>query len=157
MAQLTNDMDQDSPEHPVQGEEAYFDGCHSRCAGYKTLALFVYHIAMHHIYRLAMMEAKSEATHEISIFWGLFNEILSKIKGRNYKFNPRSIMADENGANYCAIRKVFGLQFTGAKVVSCQMHYKNDVNRVSLKISDSYRDVFKKNCHKMCSITTVYE
>ena len=47
VAQLAIDMDQDSPEHPLQGEEAYFDGCHSRCVGYKTLALFVYHTAMH--------------------------------------------------------------------------------------------------------------
>ena len=70
--------------------------CHSRCAGYKTLALFVYHTAMHHILRLATMEVKSES----SIFWELFNEILSEIKGRNYKFYPKSIMVDENSANY---------------------------------------------------------
>ena len=41
------------------------------------------------------MEVKSESTHEISIFWELFNEILSEIKGRNYKFNPKSIMVHE--------------------------------------------------------------
>ena len=81
MAQLAIDMDQDGLEYPLQGEEAYFDGCHSRCVGYKTLALFVYHTAMCHILRLAMLKAKSESTHEISIFWELFNEILSNIKG----------------------------------------------------------------------------
>ena len=123
----------------------------------KLLALFVYHIAMHRILRLATMEVRSESTHEISIFWELFNEILSKIKGRNYKFNPKSIMVDENGANYCAIRKVFGLEFASSKVVSCQMHYKNDVNRASLKIGDSYKDVFKNICHKMCSVTSFAE
>ena len=155
MAQLAIYMDQNGPEHPLSGEEAYFDGCHSRCAGYKTLALFVYHMAMHHILRLAMMEVKSESTHEISIFWELFNEILSEIKGRNYKFNPKSIMVDENGANYCTMRKVFGLEFATSKVVSCHMHYKNEVNRASLKIGDRYRDVFKNICHEMCSVTTV--
>ena len=157
MVQLAIDMDQDGLEHPLQGEDAYFNGCHSRCAGYQTLALFVYHTAMHHILRLATMEVKSESTHEISIFWELFNEILSEIKGRNYKFNPKSIMVDENDANYCTIRKVFGLEFATFKVVSCQMHYKNDVNRASLKISDSYKDVFKNICHKMCLVTTVAE
>ena len=35
MAQFAIDMDQDSLEHPLQGEEAYFDGCHPRCVGYK--------------------------------------------------------------------------------------------------------------------------
>ena len=66
-------------------------------------------------------------------------------------------MVDENGANYSAIRKVFGLEFVTSKVVSCLMYYKNDVNRASLRISDSYRDLFKNICHKMCSIATVGE
>ena len=39
VAQLAIDMDQDGLEHPLQGEEAYFYGCHSRCAGYKTLGI----------------------------------------------------------------------------------------------------------------------
>ena len=55
MDQLAIDMDQDELEHPLQGEEAYFDSCHSRCVGYKTFALFVYHTATWHILRLATM------------------------------------------------------------------------------------------------------
>ena len=74
------------------------------------------------------------------------------VKLRGQKFNPKSIMVDENGANSCAIRKVIGLEFATSKVVSCQMHHKNDVNRASLKIADSYKDVFKNICHKMCFI-----
>ena len=66
-------------------------------------------------------------------------------------------MVDENSANYCTIRKVFGLEFATSKVVSCQMHYKNYVNRESLKIVDSYKDVFKNICHEMCSVTAVAE
>ena len=157
MAQLAIDMDQNGPEHPLQTEDAYFDDCHSRCTGYKTLALFVYHTAVSRILRLATMEVKSKSTKEISLFWELFNDILTKIEGNNYKFNPKSIMVDENGANYCAIRKVFGLEFATTKVVSCQIHYKNDVNRASLKIGDTYKGVFKNICCKMCSITTVAE
>ena len=62
MAQFTIVMDQDGLEHPLQGEEAYFDGFHSRCVGYKTLALFVYHSTMYHILRLATMEVKGKST-----------------------------------------------------------------------------------------------
>ena len=58
MAQLAIDMDQDGLEQPLQGEEAYFDGCHPQSVGYKTLALFVYHPAMQHILRLATVEVK---------------------------------------------------------------------------------------------------
>ena len=43
MAQLEIDMEQDDPEHPLQGEEAYFNGCHSRCAGYKTCIICLPH------------------------------------------------------------------------------------------------------------------
>ena len=157
MAQLVIDMDQNGPEHALQAQDAYFNGCHSRCTGYKTLALFVYHTAMHHILRLATMEVKSKLTKEISLFWELFNQILSEIKGKNYKFNPKSIMVDENGANYCTIRKVFGLEFATSKVVSCQINYKNDMNRASFKIGDTYKDVFKNICHEMCSVTTIAE
>ena len=99
MAQLAIDMDQNGPEHPLQTKDTYFDGCHSRCTGYKTLALFVYHTAMCRILRLATMEVKASRQKKC-LFWELFNEILSKIKGKNYKFNPKSIMVDENGANY---------------------------------------------------------
>ena len=155
MAQLAFDMDQDGPDHPLQGKEVYFDGCHSRCVGYKTTALFVYHTMMHCILRLVTMEVKNESTHEITIFWKLFNEILSDIKGRDYMFNLRTIMINENSASYCAIRKVFGLEFVTSKVTSFQMHHKNDVNRASLRISDSYRDLFKNICHSMCAVATV--
>ena len=44
-----------------------------------------------------------------------------------------------------------------SKVVSCQVHCKNDVNRVSFKIGLSNRDLFKSICYRMCSIATVVE
>ena len=67
MAQLAIDMDQDSLEHQLQGEETYSDGCHSQCVEYKILALFVYHPAMWHILRLATMEVKCKSTCEITV------------------------------------------------------------------------------------------
>ena len=94
MAQLAIDMVQDSLEHSLQGEVAYFDGCDSQCVGYKTRALFVYHPAMWHILRLPTMEVKNESTHEITMFQELFNDNLSDIKGRDYKFNLRAIMVN---------------------------------------------------------------
>ena len=157
MAQLAIDMDQNGPEHPLQTKTHI-----SMAATQGAQAIKLWHCLYITwpcacILRLAMMEVKSKSTKEISLFWELFNDILTKIKGKKYKFNPKSIMVDENGANYCAIRKVFGLEFATTKVVSCQMHYKNDVNRASLKIGDNYKGVFKNICREMCSITTVAE
>ena len=66
-------------------------------------------------------------------------------------------MVNENGANYCMIQKVFWLNFFTSKVIRFQVHYKNDVNRVSFTIGPSYRDLFKSNCHRMYSIATMAE
>ena len=55
------------------------------------------------------------------------------------------------------MKMVFGLEIATSTVVSCQKHYKNNVNRSSLKIGYSYKDLFKNICHEMCSITTVAE
>ena len=103
------------------------------------------------------MEVENKSTHEIIVLWELFNEILSDIKDIDYKFHPKAIMVDENSANYCVIQKVFGINFLTSKVVSCHMHYKNDVNRVSFLIGPSYRGLFKSICYRMCAVETVVE
>ena len=77
--------------------------------------------------------------------------------GTDYKLNLRAIMVDENSANYCAIQKVFGLDFVTSKVARSQMHYKDEVSRVFFRIGPSYRDLFKSICHEMCSVATIAE
>ena len=52
-------------------------------------------------------------------------------------------MVDENDANYCAIKQVAGLDFMKSKVVSCQMHGKNDINKVSFRIGMIFGDELK--------------
>ena len=74
---------------------------------------------------------------------------------KDYKFNPKAIMVDENGANYCAIKQVFGLDFVMSKVVSCQMHCKHDVKKAFFRIGVSFRDGSKNICHKICTIATM--
>ena len=158
MAQLAIDMDQNGPEHPLQAMKIHISMAATPDAQAIKLLHCLY-ITRPCIIYLGLQQWKLEAssTKEISLFWELFNEILTEIKGKNYKFNPKSIMVDENGANYCTIRKVFGLEFATSKVVSYQMHYKNDMSRASLKIGDTYKDVFKNVCHEMCSFTTIAE
>ena len=104
------------------------------------------------ILRLATLEVKNELTHEICLFWKLFNEILSQITDEIFTFNPKAIMVDEK---YCTIKQVFGLNFMASKVVSCQMHYKNGVNKSFFRIGPSFRDIFKSICYETSSIATV--
>ena len=58
-------------------------------------------------------------------------------------------MVNENGANYCAMQKVFGLDFVTSKVVSCQMHYKSNVYMVSsglVQVTEIFSKVFVMKC-----------
>ena len=61
---------------------------------------------------------------------------------------------DENGTNYCAINEDFGVDFMTSKVVSCQMDYKNALNKASLMLGLSFRDEFKNICNRMCTVET---
>ena len=156
MAQLALQMDQRQDQHnPLMAEEAYFDGAHKRCAGFKTLGLFVYHPALRKILKLASMEVRKEDTTNIKLFWQLFNEVLTKVNGKPTYFNPKGIMVDEAGPNYCGVKEVFGQQYCDDKVVGCQLHYKKNVHLKSHRIPESYKAEFVYNCFKLCSAVTV--
>ena len=77
---------------------------------------------------LALMEMKSENFEDIVIF--LFNEMLEKVSGiPNYKFNPRCFLCDEAGANYKAVRIVYGDDFCKDRVHGCQFHFKQQIQK----------------------------
>ena len=115
----------------------------------------MYHPAMQCILRQATMQVQNKSTHAISLSWKLFNKILSEVTERH--FQSKANMGDENGTYYCANRQVFGVNFMTSEVVSCQMHYKNDINKVSFSTGLSYRDLVKSICYGMYSVATVTE
>ena len=58
------------------------------------------------------------------------NEVLTdSVGGEYYRFNPKAIMVDENSPYFYSIKEVLGLDFMMSKVVSCQVHFKNDFNK----------------------------
>ena len=50
-----------------------------------------FHPASRKLLRLATMEVKGETSQNVALFWKLFNEMLSEIKGEDYTFNPKGI------------------------------------------------------------------
>ena len=105
-------------------EHAYIDAMHSRVKRYKTITMWTYQPGMRRVLCLAVMEAEKENTEMLVLFLELFNEALDKFKGHpGYKFNPRGIMHDENGANLNVIATVLGRDFLG-KTVTCQLHFR---------------------------------
>ena len=121
MAQIAIMMDQDGPPNILQMENAYFDTTHTRVYGFKTFGLWLLHPAMKQILRLASMELRSENYIEIANFFIMFNNMLAQEKGEiGYKFNPRYFICDEGGANYKALRHVYGDEFVKTRVRGCQ-------------------------------------
>ena len=157
--QLAIDMDVDGPENPLQLEDAYFDGAHSRCSEFISLGLWVMHPSMRQIIRLASMEVRTEHTDELSIFWILLNEMLAKLtKKPNYKFNPRHILFDEAGANFTSVKGVFGDDFVKQRVVTCQWHFMNKVmERVQKIPNEKDAEEFATKAAQMCRVPTVAE
>ena len=97
MAQVAIDMDQDGPENPLQYEKGYFDGCHSGCFGFKTLALFIYHQAIWHILQLATMEVKMSQHMKSVCSRSCLIRFLARLQRvRDYTYNAKAIMVYEN-------------------------------------------------------------
>ena len=152
-------MDQDGEENPLQQEDAFFDGCHSRCTGFISLGLWVQHPSMHRVIRLASMEVRSEATEDIAIFFKLINEMLQIVgkKEKGYKFNPRYILCDEAGGNIRGIKEALGLEFAATRVVTCQWHFMNKINERIQKIGEDFQEEFVTSAGQLCRVQSVAE
>ena len=156
MAKMALDMDVDGEPNLLQMENAYFDATHSRVYGFKSLGLWLIHPAMKKILCLASMEIRSEHHEQISLFFKLFNEILSIVKEESgYKFNPRYFVCDEAGANYKAIADVYGTEFSAIRVKGCQWHFKLDVKNHVSKLKPEDQETFVSTCNALCDVTTV--
>ena len=106
--------------------------------------------------RLASMEMRTENTNDISIFFTLFNEVLQKVSGiEGYKFNLRCFMCDEGGANYRAVRDVYGEEFCRDRVRGCQFHFKQQVQKRKHQNPEERREEFIQICNQLCLVTSV--
>ena len=156
MAQLALQMDVDAEENILQLENAYFDATHTRVYGFKTFALWLLHPTMKQMIWLASMEIRSENHIHIAVFFRLFNRMLAEVKGEEgFMFKPRYFICDEGGANYKAIREVYGDDFCKNRVKGCQWHFKSDKTKHANKVGVNRRPRFEAICNKMCMVMTV--
>ena len=153
------EMDQDAEKNPLQEEDAYFDGCHSRCADFISLGLWVQHPSMRCLLRLASMEVKTESTENVRLFFEMLNEMLQIVgkKDKNYKFNPKHIMCDEAGANIKGIKEALSLEYAATRIVTCQWHFMNSVNEKIHAIGEEDQEEFVKHAGDLCRVPTVPE
>ena len=153
-------MDQENTVRNVlMDEDAYFDGAHSRCRDFISLALWLFHTSMRKLLKLACMECRSESTETIALFFKLWNEALMAAGDKNttYRFNPKNIMVDSAGANYGGIREVFGLQYMTNKVLSCQWHFLHVMEQSISSLAEADQEEFMRMCHSLCQKKTIAE
>ena len=135
-ATIALSMDQ-SCNGVLSKEYCFMDIKHSRCIGFKTFSVHVYHPVLRRIVTLATMECEDETTDTLATFWQLFNKVLQEVSGNPSKlFNPFGWMADEAGANWAALSRVFGQEDLN-RTVGCQFHFKQSVNRHALQLNSS--------------------
>lgn len=74
-AQVCIQMHRDDSDHPLSKEYCFLDAVHSRCHGYKTLTLWVWHPVLNQLVNLATMECENESSGTIQLFWNTLNEV----------------------------------------------------------------------------------
>ena len=102
----------------------------------------MYHPLLRKQIPLATMEAVTEDTVNVELFWRLFNEALRKGSGSDSAtFNPIGWCSDMAGANLGGISKVFGDE---AEIKSCEFHFKDHRNKKAQKLDSKSSDEFKQ-------------
>ena len=101
-------------------EPAYFDGMHSCFHLYKSLTMWVYHVAIRKMMLLAIMEVHQENMYYITNIFEPFQDYLGD---ETYERHPNFIMVDEKGANFQALEKVMGKEFVNNYTMMCQYHF----------------------------------
>ena len=93
---------------------------------------------------------------DIALFFRLFNKILQKVTGNDkYKFNPRCFPCDKAGANYKAIKLVYGEEFCKQRVCGCQFHFKQQVQKKKHEVPEDMREEFIDTCNQLCKVKAV--
>ncbi|KAL9963788.1 hypothetical protein ACROYT_G027330 [Oculina patagonica] len=157
-AEMCVQMDKDQSEHPLSKEFCFLDAVHSRCQGFKTLTLWVWHPTLNELVNLATMECEAESSLVIQSFWNNVNEVLRDFTGdENYLFNPAGWMFDEAGGNWDAIENVFGKEAL-EQCVSCEFHFFQCCNRqVHTDWSDKAKHRFKTLARSIFEAPTPYQ
>lgn len=110
-------MDKDKSEHPLSKEFCFLDAVDSRCQGYKTLTLWVWHPALNELVNLATMESETESSLMVQLFWNKLNKVTISLYISS--MSTRSIWSN---ANLCNIIHATFCQFLEIKF---ECHEKN--------------------------------
>ena len=97
---------------------------HSRVKDMKTVTAWSYSTAVCKMMHIATFECEKEYSTNIAIFLELLHNFMKEFLGQeDYDWLPRGFLVDIAGANFHAIRNIFGRP--GIKrTAMCQWHFK---------------------------------
>ena len=147
--QIAVDMDRHGT-NPLSEEYCHLDGNHKRCAGFKTITLWMYHPFLRQMCKIATMEAESENTLSMTMFWDVLNEAIREHTGDgNSRFRPYGYMMDEAGAFWASIAAVQGDE-DFQRSVSCEKHFDFTVARQEKTlVGEDVKSEFKFLCDSL--------
>ena len=147
-------------DNPLSQEYCHLDGNHKRCASFRTITLWVYHPFLRQMCKIATMEAESENSLSMNIFWEVLNEAIQEYSNDpNRKFKPFGYMMDEAGAFWSSISCVQGVEDL-QRSVSCEKHFDFTVARhKKTLVGEDTKKEFEFLCESVSKAETplVYE
>ncbi|CAB3991211.1 Hypothetical predicted protein [Paramuricea clavata] len=144
---MANNMNKDGV-HFLNKEYCFFDGKNKRCRNYTTLTASVYHPLLKKQIPLAVMETEAEDSRCVTLFWTLFQELLTKATTSTCTFNTTGSSTDMAGANLVGIRDVFGSEAL-KRVKTCEFHFKQNRNKKARELDEESAKEFKDLCEAL--------
>ena len=147
--QIAVDMDRQG-SNPLGEEYCHLDGNHKRCAGFKTITLWMYHPFLRQMCKIATMEVESENTLAMNLFWEMLNEALQEYTTNpTIRFRPYGNMMDKAGAFWSSIGNIQGKE-DFQRFVSCEKHFDFTVLRQEKTlVGGEVKSEFKFLCNSL--------
>ena len=139
----------------MKEEFLFLDTMHGRVKNMKTVTAWSYSTAARKMMCIATFECEKEDRTNITIFLELLYNSMKEFLGQDdYDWLPRGFLVDAAGANFHAIRNIFGRPGIKRTAV-CQWHFKRCARENMLdKISEHYQSSFIKHVNDMCEAPT---
>ena len=111
-------MDRDGTRF-LNDEYCFANGTFKGSTGFVTLSVYVYVGLLRKMIKLATMEAESENTENLLIFWNLLNQAISSFLSRQGKFYPIGWCVDEAGCLWKVLKDIYREEAIKHRAVSC--------------------------------------
>ena len=155
--QIAVDMDRQG-SNPFGKGYCHLEGNHKRCAGFKTITLWMYQRFLRQTCKIATMEVELENALATNLFWKVLNEAPQEYTTNpTIRFRPYGYMMDEAGALWFSIENI-QVEEDFERSVSCKKHFDFTVLRQEKTlVGREVKSEFKFLCNSLQKAETHQE